>query len=172
MKSLLTRDIMHLRAAVGWLELGNPAEADKELDEITPELRMHPNVLHVRWQICSTTKRWDACVDIGRALVEQEPDNSFGWVNRAYALRRASGGSVQAAYDALRPAADRTLDSSEQVLFNLACYTCQLGRLDEAREWLCKCFSAAAKAGKAKDLKQQVLKETDLEPLWKEVASS
>ena len=160
---------MHLRAALGWLELGNPAEAEKELDEITPELRMHPKVLHIQWQIYSTTKRWDVCVEIGRALVEQEPNNSFGWVNRSYALRRAPGGGVQAAYDALRPATDQTLDSSEQVLFNLACYTCQLGRLDEARQWLGKCWAEAGKAGRTHDLKEQVLKEPDLEPLWDEV---
>ena len=38
-------DVHHLRAAQGWLELGNHLEADKELDEIAPELRAHPDVL-------------------------------------------------------------------------------------------------------------------------------
>lgn len=38
-------DVHHLRAAQGWLELGNHLEADKELERITPQLRAHPDVL-------------------------------------------------------------------------------------------------------------------------------
>jgi hypothetical protein len=38
----------HLKAAQGWLELGNHLEADKELDEIAPTLRKHPDVLEIR----------------------------------------------------------------------------------------------------------------------------
>jgi hypothetical protein len=30
-----------------------------ELDNITPELRVHPAVLEVRWQIYAKAKRWD-----------------------------------------------------------------------------------------------------------------
>ena len=40
-------DTLHLEAAQGWLGLGNHLEADKELDNITPALRSHPDVLEV-----------------------------------------------------------------------------------------------------------------------------
>jgi hypothetical protein len=56
-------DTFHLEAAHGWLELGNHIEADKELDRITPQLRVHPDVLDIRWQIDARAKKWDACVD-------------------------------------------------------------------------------------------------------------
>ena len=45
MKGLEPPDSIHLQAAQGWLELGNHLEADKELDEIAPQLRTHPDVL-------------------------------------------------------------------------------------------------------------------------------
>ena len=44
-------DSIHLKAAEGWLELGNQPEANEELEKIAPELRVHPDVLEIRWQI-------------------------------------------------------------------------------------------------------------------------
>ena len=97
MKPLEPPDSFHLQAAQGWLELGNHVEANAELEKIAPELRAHPGVLCVRWQIYAAAKKRDACADIGRALVELLPDQSISWINRAYALRRAPGGGLQAA---------------------------------------------------------------------------
>src|ERR1043166_9428290 len=57
LKKLMTRleppDTHHLSAAVGWLELGNPAEAGEEIARISPAALEHPDVLEVRWQICA-----------------------------------------------------------------------------------------------------------------------
>ena len=85
------------------------------------------------------------------------------WLDRrkAYALRRMTGGSVKAALDALLPAADR-FPSQPMIAFNLACYACQLGRLEEAREWLRK----AMDVGDEKEIKTRALDDPDLEPLW------
>jgi hypothetical protein len=138
------------------------------LAQIAEALRNHPEVLQARCIVESEAERWDACVEIGRALVELMPDDSFGWINHAYALRRATGGGVQAAYDALKPAADR-LKELEPVLFNLACYACQLDKLDEAREWLKKCFAEAARQGRRKRRRLEALAEPDLEALWPEI---
>ena len=92
-------------------------------------------------------------------------------MNRSYAIRRAPGGGVQAAYDALKPAAER-LSDLEQVTFNLACYACQLGRLQEAREWLAKAFAAAERSGRVKLRRQEALEEADLQPLWSEIRNT
>lgn len=169
-KPLTAPDSMFLKAAEGWLGLGDWKSAQEELEKLTPELRSDPVVLKVRWEICVVGKQWDAGVEIGRNLVEAEPEESFGWVNRSYALRRASTGGLQAAYDALKPAADRLKDL-EQVTFNLACYACQLGSLDEARQWWAKCLSVAARAGATKRIKKAALAEADLKPLWLEIES-
>jgi hypothetical protein len=46
--------------------------------------------------------------------------------------------------------------------YNLACYTCQLGRLDEARLW----FDRALTIGDAKEIKLAALDDADLAPLF------
>ena len=71
-----------------------------------------------------------------------------------------TGGGIQAAWDALLPAADR-FPSQLMIAFNLACYACQLGRLEEAREWLRK----AMELGDEKEIKTRALDDPDLEPL-------
>ena len=99
------------------------------------------------------------------------PEESFGWINRSYALRRAPGGSVQAAYDALLPAADRLKDL-EQVTFNLACYSCQLGRIKEGREWLTRSLAEANRRGKMNQRRLEALAEPDLRPLWQQIKAN
>ena len=72
-KPLQPPDSMLLTAAEGWLGLGDINAASAELDNITPELRVHPAVLDVRWQIYAKAKRWDACIEIARTLTELVP---------------------------------------------------------------------------------------------------
>jgi hypothetical protein len=50
-KALNLHDQRHLEAAEGWFELGNSIEATEELEQITPQMRGHPSVLEVRFQI-------------------------------------------------------------------------------------------------------------------------
>jgi len=171
MEPLGTADSVHLRAAEGWLGLGDYESANQELEKISTDFQTHPAVLETRYCVYAAAKKWEASVEIGRKLVELEPNLSFGWVNRSYAIRRAPGGSVQAAYDALRPAAER-LDDLEQVTFNLACYACQLGKLQEAREWLAKAFAAAARSGRLKLRQQEARADADLQPLWSEIRNA
>jgi hypothetical protein len=97
--------------------------------------------------------------------MQSAPELAASWIHLAYSVRRATGGSVQAAYDALLPAADKFQD--EPVIpYNLGCYSCQLGKLVEAREWIAKAFSI----GDSKQLKLKALEESDLEPLWIDIA--
>ena len=72
-KPLQPPDSMLLTAAEGWRGLGDINSASAELDNITPELRVHPAVLDVRWQIYAKAKRWDACIEIARTLTELVP---------------------------------------------------------------------------------------------------
>jgi hypothetical protein len=44
-----------------------------------------------------------------------------------------------------------------------------LAKLDEAREWLEKCFAEAARHGRRKRRRLEALTEPDLEPLWPEI---
>jgi uncharacterized protein HemY len=86
MKPLEPPDIYQLQAAIGWLELGRHIEANEELEKITARLRAHPDVLKVRWRVYAMAKRWDACLEIARALTEMEPDKPGGWIEYAQSL--------------------------------------------------------------------------------------
>ncbi len=50
--------------------------------------------------------------------------------------------------------------------YNLACYACQLNRLDEARQWL----GRAREIGDADEINRMALADEDLKPLWPEIA--
>jgi len=164
MQTLEPPNTHFLSAAMGWLELGNVREAKAELEQIAPTLQSNPEVLEVRWLIHAEEKNWSDAFNAARSLVEVAPKRPSGWLHRAYAVRRATGGGLQAAWDALRPAFEKFPDEAT-VPFNLACYACQMGRMDEAREWL----QCAIKAGGKEKIKHMALNDADFEPLWEEI---
>jgi tetratricopeptide (TPR) repeat protein len=166
MSKLEPPDAFALSAALGWIELGNPAEALVELERVAPANQSHPGVLQLRWAALAELKRWPEALAAAGELVRVEPDNVSGWLHQAYALRRVPQGGLSVAWDALRPAADRFADEPV-VAFNLACYAAQMGQLDEARSWL----KQAIERGNAKDVKQMALSDADLKPLWPEIES-
>ena len=165
-KPLEPPDSLHLNAAEGWLELGNRVEAYEELEQITPELRAHPDVLEVRWQIYAEEKKWDTCVDIARAIIKLDRSRPIGWIHLAYSTRRATKGGLEAARTILSGAADK-FPKDPIIPYNLACYACQLGNLKEARRWLEKAFAL----GDSKQIKRVALEDPDLEPIWKELGT-
>ncbi len=164
MKPINPPDIHRLRAAEGWFELGNNAEALGELDDISPSEKNHPAVLELRFQIFANKKEWDACREIAGMITRQVPDFAGGWLHLAYATRRSTGGGEQAAFDILSSVAEK-FPEEPTISYNLACYVCQLGRLAEAREWLKRAFAA----GDMKQLKLMALNDADLKPLWEEI---
>jgi len=50
----------------------------------------------------------------------------------------------------------------EAIPYNLACYKCQSGAIQEAREWL----ECALKVGDSKRVKNMAVNDPDLTPLW------
>ena len=164
--NLTESDKFHLRAAQGWLELGDHLEANAELDNISPEWRAYPAVLRIRWQIYAKNSKWDACREIAAALLKQAPDLPIAWLHLAYSTRRATGGGLQAAFEVLSPAAKR-FPNHPTIAYNLACYTCQLGRKKEAWDWLEHAFDIT---DDPKRMQTKALDDPDLEPLWLDIA--
>lgn len=152
----------HLRAAMGWLELGNAAEAGEELARIDPEFLDHPDVLELRWEVCAAGRRWDSALAAAEMLVIVAPERSSGWVHRAYALRRVPEGGLSLAWAALRPAFEK-FPGEEIIPYNLACYAAQFGWKDEAWDWLQKSIVAS---GKKDRIKERALADMDLAPIW------
>lgn len=147
-----------LRAAEGWLELGDWRSALDELENISPALRNHPDALNLRWSIHAKAGNWNACVDAGATLKAHAPDLEIAWIHHAYALHELK--RTQEAWDSLSPAATR-FPSAPTVFYNLACYACQLGRLGEARTLLEKAFGL----GDADLMKLDAMNDPDLAPL-------
>ena len=166
MKPLEPPATLHLLAAQGWLELGNQVEADTELDNITARLRAHPDVLNVRWEIYAAAKKWPAALDIAAALIQLDPDDPLGWANRSYSLHELKKRAAEARDNLLRMV-DK-FPASATMRYNLACYACQLGNLERAKQWLEKAFAL----GGARKMRLAALDDPDLEPLWKEAGKT
>lgn len=164
--SLNFTDFHILRAVEAWTELGNYPEAHRELDSIALEKQAHPDVMEYRFQIYASAKEWDAAATIARKITERDPSRAAGWLHLAYATRRASSGSLQAAWDILSPASERFPENA-LIQYNLACYSCQMGQLDEAKLRLRNAF----KTGNAKEIKRMASSDPDLQPLGKEIAA-
>lgn len=148
----------HLLAAQGWVELGNYHEANKELENITASLRVHPHVLEVRLDIYSHARNWAVCVDLATALINFAPDDPSGWVQRSYALHELK--RTQDAFDLLRPVVGR-FRREWLIPYNLACYCTQLGRMKEAEQWFKHAMTLDEDS-----VKRAGIDDPDLEPLW------
>ena len=164
MSKLQPPDTHHLSAAEGWLELGNHHEALNELNLVSLAEQGRVEVLGLRWSVSAHLKLWDACVSIAERIIELAPKDEFGWIHRSYALHELK--RTRDARDLLQPAL-KQFPKNETIPYNLACYECQLGNLDEARDWLRR----AMQLRKPARIKTQALEDPDLKPLWKEIES-
>ncbi len=153
-------DAIRLRAAVGWMELGDFVSANDELDEISPKMRVNPCVLFVRCQICIKAEKWDMAAELSDTLTKLLPDNAEIWVNLAYATRRKTGGGIPQAREILL-AAEPKFPREYIFPYNLACYCSQMREFPDAERWLKK-----AMAIKPDKVKQMAIEDEDFKPLW------
>ena len=164
MKPLPLPDRRHLEAAEGWLELGNWLEANEELEQISASLRAHPSVLFTRFEIYAMASKWDGAYEIAQILVVSFSERPEAWICWVYATRRKSDGGFAKAKKLLVEAAVRFPDEY-LIRYNRACYSCQLGYLNEARMWLEWAFDLAGK----QEVRWKALEDKDLEPLWTKI---
>jgi Flp pilus assembly protein TadD len=153
-----------LNAVLGWLELGNVKEAREELNRMGEKEQERPDLLEVRWILDARQEDWPAALQTAERLLEVAPENSVGWLHRAYAIRRVPEGSVQKAAEVLRPAVDK-FPKEATIPYNLACYSCVLGEEEEAMDWL----REAVRRGGIKKIRAMALGDDDLEPLWPKI---
>lgn len=151
-------DDLLLHAAQGWLHLGDHLEADKVLDEITPEMRAHPVVLAVRCKVYAQAKQWDYVATVAETLVKMWPDEPQIWTQRSFALHQL--GRTQEALDQLLPVAEK-FRNVWTIPYSLSCYCAQLGHLKECLTWFKK-----AMAIDEHSVKRRAIDDPDLKPLW------
>jgi len=163
MKELSESEQHSLRAAEGWFELGSAQEAEAELAALTPSVQHHPVALELRWQIQARANKWEACVEIARAISKAAPKEALGWIHLSYALHELK--HTQEAWDNLIAIVEE-FPKEPTMRYNLACYACQLGDLPGARRWLKRTFAL----GRKKETKLMALQDLDLKPLWPEIS--
>src|SRR5690242_20372578 len=150
-------DRQHWQAAIGYVELGMFAEADSELDKIDPFCRALPEVLAVRLAIYRGLKKWELMQEIAKRLKEFEPDNVQWTISLAYATRRAD--SIQAAREILLHAEPK-FPKEGIIKYNLACYSCQTGEIQKAKNYLQRALEIDL------NWRMAALEDEDLKPLW------
>jgi hypothetical protein len=160
MDPLAMPDHHHLRAAEGWLELGNPAEGEAELDRISQENQRHPEVLHIRWQLGRSTKSWDRCFEIAHALTDGVPKDPRAWTALAQTLYFTN--RIEEAYT-LAVSKITTFPKHWPLYYDAACYACLTGRLEQAKQFL----QVAAALGEADQIQRLAANDPDLKDLWK-----
>ena len=133
------------------------AEADSELDKIDPFCRALPEVLAVRLAIYRGFNKWELMQQIAKRLKEFEPHNVQWTISLAYATRRAY--SIDVAMEILLNAAAK-FPKEAAIRYNLACYYCKRGEIENAKRYLRQAFEIDLNWRKA------ALENEDLRPLW------
>jgi hypothetical protein len=64
-----------MRAATGWLELGDHLSAFEELERLPQEKRAHPDVLKIRYEIYAKAGRWESAFELAEGLSRLVPDD-------------------------------------------------------------------------------------------------
>jgi tetratricopeptide (TPR) repeat protein len=131
-KALDESDRRYLKAAEGWLELGDWDEGRKQLVSVSQAAQTHPEVLRVVLEFLMARSQWEAVAQGATALCRMEPDWIHGWFFRAAALNRL--GRVNEAKDVVMGVVDR-FPGAFPLYYALAAYYSQLGSLEEAARW-------------------------------------
>lgn len=157
-------DSFHLKAAEGWLELGNHLEANQELENISPRLRVHRDVLAIRCRIYMKASKWDGCAEVAEVLVKTLPKQSEWWLARSTALHKLQ--PTQEAYDKLLPVVGN-FSEVWRIPYNLSCYASMLGRFPDSERWFKKAILIDDKI-----VPRVGIDDPDLKPLWDSMSTT
>jgi len=163
MIDLEPHDLMRLNAADGWLDFDNVIEADKELKQITPAMQRHPEMLARRCKMWAKAESWHSCEKVAQEIIELEPESTFGWIYRSYALHEQD--LTGTARMLLLPVVDLFPDDIT-IRYNLACYECVLGNISGAKSRLKETFDLARDQDCTDEWRKRMLGDEDLKPLW------
>ena len=157
----LPEEVLHqLQRCDGFLDLKMATRARAQWEQIAEADRSHPVAQPLLMRLLVTEKNWTAARDLAVRFHAQAPGEAGTWIQLAYTTRRAD---TIAAAETILWEAHRRFPKESVIVYNLACYACQTGRIDEARELL---QTSARLDPKALDL---ACEDDDLRPLWPEL---
>ena len=132
-------------------------DADTELDKVDPFNRAAPEILALRIEIYQGLEKWELMAELSKRLMEFQSDDPQWPVSFAYATRRAN--SIEAAKEILLNA-EQKFPKEAVIKYNLGCYECRLGEIENATNYLKKAFEIDP------SWRMQALEDEDLKPLW------
>ena len=144
------------------MDLGNLVEARRELEQIAPAHRRHPDTMEVTWKLCGEEGDWSAALRASEELVTVAPGRLSGWIDQSYALHELR--RTDEAYARLRMAVEKFPDEFV-IPYNLACYQCRLGHPEEALRWL----GCAVAAADRETIRTMAAHDPDLEALREQI---
>ena len=147
-----------VEVAMGYFELGMLDEAMTELGPLPGQERF--SVLSLWSLALRVSERWPEMLSLSRKMIELYPAEPECWVSLADATRNSV--SLQAGLELLKTARGH-FPGDDHILFQIGCYCCQLGRLDEARTAVRAAVSSNRVWAKI------ALQDRDLIPLWSEL---
>mgnify|MGYP001368458835 CR=1 FL=1 len=103
---------------------------------------------------------WAKAREMATRLTAEFPDEPGFCLHLAYATRRAEGGGMEQALKVLDGALEK-FPKEWMIPYNMACYLCQLERLDEAKSRLDKALEIGGTG-----IRTAALGDEDLLPLW------
>lgn len=122
-----------LLAAQGYIELEMYDEALRELDEVSPELRVREETLHMRLFIVMRCRRWNEALKVCDALRASNSDLTTGYIHGAFCLHELGRTEEAKAMLLSGPA---TLLREATYYYNLGCYDAVLGNVEDAQHAL------------------------------------
>lgn len=124
----------HLTYASGYLQLDLYQEARAELDQLPPEAAQTPGALALKIEVGMGLASWEDVIELAPRLIQHDSSPERPWVAWAYALRELQRHTE--AQEILLTGRRLIRRPSPLVDYNLACYACLLGEVDEARSLL------------------------------------
>lgn len=149
----------HLAYAAGYLQLDMFQAAREELTELPAEVAASPAALALRIELAMAEETWDEVIELAPLLINHDSSLERPWVAWAYSLRELK--RHQEAQEILLTGRRLISRPSPLVDYNLACYACLLGELDEARSLLEDVFA------RDKSWREVARNDPDLAPLYR-----
>lgn len=159
----MIRTRTRLQYASGYLDLGMNKEAAQELDAVEDREQFPGEYLSLRIRLYLGTKKWNRMELAAKRLSELEPENPYGWVNWAYALRERN--QVKEAM-CVAEAGLEFVPEEAVLWFNFACYCSLLGEVEDASLHL----DEAVRLDKA--FEAEAVNDPDLDNLWQWIRSN
>jgi hypothetical protein len=146
LKALITHI---LTRTYGWLELGCPAEALKQLEELPDTLHGTRDVLKLKCKILAAGGQWEELHSLSSTSAKYYPAEPAFAELWAWAEHKA--GRSSQAYSLLLDASEK-FQKTWRTNYFLACFANSMKRADEAAEWLGHAFLLHSSPGQLKEL--------------------